>query len=206
MGKRLPFTIKQGELLYKDRPIKPRVCTPTPRDLLKLTDPELDQINQIRLIEGGFEEQNDSTFRGYAVAATDHDEVNKAYKKMKLMHGEASHIACAYYLQKMRPPIDQDGCDDYEHGASRVLLQAIHESGMKDIAVFMVRYFGGKKLGPARFDLMKKVAESALTLLQVSLQEVPNPSWDQQHTDDDEESTHSGRPSVAESSSIKSAD
>lgn len=184
---RLPYSIKQGELLFKDQPIIPKVHPPFPRDLLSLPDPELERINAIKITEGLCEEREESTFRGYAISATGPEQINDAYKKMKLMHGQATHIACAYKLSKWKPPYQQDGCDDYEHGSSRVMLQAIQDSGMSDVAVFMVRYYGGKKLGPLRFDLIKKVSESALTLHQVSLQEVHSSRWDEDPFQDQEE-------------------
>lgn len=177
VDQKLPYSVKQGELLFNNKVVSPKVWTPRPRELLKLTDPELDQINDIRLIAGVTEEEGSCTFRGYAAKATSHTEVNDAYKKIKLMHGEATHIACAYRLKSCKPPYDADGCDDREYGASRVLLQEIHDTGVSDVAVFMVRYYGGKKLGPRRFELMKKTVSSAITLWQVSLQD-QHPSGD----------------------------
>lgn len=144
VGRKLPYSVKQGELCYKDKEIIPKVRTRTPRDLLRLIEPELDKINEIKLVEGVFEERNESTFRGYTTKVTSHEEINDAYKKIKLMHGKANHIACAYKLEKTKPPYDQDGCDDYEYGASKALSQAIDESGMNDVVVFMVRYYGGR--------------------------------------------------------------
>lgn len=188
-AKKLPYSIKQGELMYKDKPIKPRVWPPTPRELLKLTEPEIEEINEIKLISGVIEEKDENTFKGLAIAASDHEQIRKAYKKVKLTHGEAAHIACAYKLEKAKPPIDADGCDDGEFGAARVLQKAIDQSGMNNVAVFMVRFFG-KKIGPMRFDLINKVAESALTLLQVSLQESPN-SWHDTESAEEATSTKS---------------
>lgn len=188
-AQKLPYSVKQGELLFRNKPITPKVAPPTPRQLLKLTDPEIEDINAIKLTEGVIEEYGDCTFRAYAVSASTHQEVNEAYKKMKLMHGEATHIACAYNLKKVPPPYNIDGCDDSEYGAARVLLQQIQEEGVADVAVFMVRYFGGKKLGPVRFDLIKKVSTSAIILWQVSLQD-QHPSgdpWEQQAREFEEE-------------------
>lgn len=194
IAKRLPYSAKKGELLFKNKPIEPRVWTPTPREMLKLTDAEMEHLNGIRLTEGVYEEHEESVFRSYATKVTDPSEAREAYKKLKLMHGEATHIACAYKFDKVQPPQNVGGCDDGEYGASRALQQVITEKGVSNVIVFMVRYYGGKKLGPLRFDLMKKTVESALTLWQVSLQDLPlgqADTWAQQ-TEDNEEEQQSG--------------
>lgn len=170
-AEKLPYTVKQGELLFANKPIKQRVKPPSARDMLQIHDEETEALNSLKITDGLLEESEGSVFRGYAASATDFDEVDRLYKKMKLMHGQATHIACAYQFEKVKPPYKSGGCDDGEYGAQRALMQTIKDNGVQNIVVFMVRYYGGKKLGPARFDLMRKTVSSAITLWQVSLRE-----------------------------------
>lgn len=187
---KLPLTVKHGELWCNNKPVEQKVKAPTPRQMLQLTEQEIDKYNAIKLIQGNQEDEGDCTFKGFAVSASDHDEVRNAYFKLKLMHGEATHIACAYQFNKVKPPYDQGGCDDGEYGASRTLQQAIASAGVNNVAVFMVRFYGGKKLGPLRFELMRKVIDSALILWQVSPQEsLPtdqDPWYPENHSSDEE--------------------
>lgn len=185
---KLPLTVKQGQLLFKNQPLKTKVHPPSPRDMVRLRGDELDQINAIPLHKGVHEESQDNFFVGYATSVTNHSKINDAYKKMKLLHGEATHIACAFKLRSVAAPYDEGGCDDDEHGASRILLQLIQEGRHTNVAVFMVRYYSGIKLGPLRFDLMKKVVASAIVGWQVSFQGNPEDDpWSQQVQQNEEE-------------------
>ena len=47
------------------------------------------------------------------------------------------------------------GCqDDQEHGGGKTLLNYMCRQKMYNMALFVVRYYGGVKLGPAHFDLI----------------------------------------------------
>lgn len=186
VDKRLPFSAKQGQLLFKSKPIEAKIWVPKPSEMLKLTEADIEELNSIKLTDGPLEEKEESIFRAYAVYASTHSEVNKAYQKLKLMHGEATHIACAYNFNKVKPPYNYGGCDDGEHGASRTIAQAIKENGVTNIAVFVVQYFGGKKLGPVRFEFIKKTAASAIMMWQTNPHGAADP-WDQEQDSSNEE-------------------
>lgn len=187
---RLPYSVKKGNLMFNERPVEQKVRVPLPGEMLRLTEPEIDDLNNLKISNGLHEERHDNTFHGFAISATTHSEVNQAYRKLKLMHGQASHIACAYSLRSVKPPYNAGGVDDGEHGASRVMLQLLQEGNLNNIAVFMVRYYSGIKLGPLRFDLMKQVTSTAITAWQVSLQDKdtdPNNSWNQMQESEEQD-------------------
>ena len=52
--------------------------------------------------------------------------------------------------------------DDDEFGASSKILQQLKEEHPLNIAVFVVRDFGGTKLGRKRFDIILQVAKQAI--------------------------------------------
>lgn len=171
MARKLPISVKAGKLLYKGEPVGTKIQVPAPARLMKLSDSELEALNQIPMVQGGYEEQEESTFTAYATQVSCFQDVDMAYQRMRLSHGQAHHIACAYRMEKVPEMFREDGCDDGEFRAARVLLQSLREMQVNNVAVFMIRYYGGVKLGPKRFELMKKVAESAVRSWQVSLQE-----------------------------------
>lgn len=179
-SKKLPLSVKTGELLYKGEKIKQRIQTPSPASLLRLQDDQLEALNTIPMVQGSFEEQDESTFTAYATSVSNHQQVTDAYMRMKLTHGQATHIACAYRLEKGPEMQREDGCDDNEFGASRVLLNTLQEMQVVNVAVFMVRYYGGTKLGPKRFDYMRKVASGAVISWQVSLQSRGDPEKEEE--------------------------
>lgn len=56
----------------------------------------------------------------------------------------------------------QGSIDDGEHAGGRVLLKLLLREQAFNKAVFVVRYFGGKHIGPQRFNIIERVAESSL--------------------------------------------
>lgn len=186
---RLPYSVKHGHLQFKEKPVEQKVKVPLPGEMLRLTEAQINELNDLKVAQGVHEEESDNMFLGFAVTVTNHTEINEAYKKLKLMHGQATHIACAYRLRSVKPPYHQGGVDDDEHGASRNMLQLLQDGQLQNIAVFMVRYYAGVKLGPRRFELIKKVVSSAIIGWQVSQQEKendPSGSWGEDAEDNDE--------------------
>lgn len=187
---KLPLTVKYGQLHYKGKPLEKKVRPPTPFDMLSMMDPEIDALNDLQFSKGVHEEEQESMFHGYTISVTNHTEINQAYKSLRLKHGQATYISCAYKLRSVPPLYNEGGCDDNEHGASRSMLPLLQEANMENVAVFVVRHFGGIKLGPKRFDIIRKVAASALTGWQVDTRSVPdqqNNGWGDEPLDHEHE-------------------
>ena len=58
--------------------------------------------------------------------------------------------------------LSSDFHDDGEAGSGRVLLQMLEERGLTDICVFVVRKYGGVKIGADRFKLYKEVVREVI--------------------------------------------
>lgn len=56
--------------------------------------------------------------------------------------------------------------DDGEHGGARAMMKTLFKEKSDNSAVFVVRYYGGKHLGTARFQAIEKAAKSAINKLQ----------------------------------------
>lgn len=87
-----------------------------------------------------------SRFLGYLLPCKNVYEVEKALEFLKKEHKKATHICYAFSL---RSPFLEKAVDDGEPGgtAGRPILSVIQKKGVNDVAVFVVRYFGGIKLG-----------------------------------------------------------
>ncbi len=91
-------------------------------------------------------EEKKSKFLGYLLQCKDVREVSDALAGLRAMHKKATHICYAYSLKS---PFLEKAVDDGEPGgtAGRPILSVIQKKGASDVCVFVVRYFGGIKLG-----------------------------------------------------------
>ena len=87
-----------------------------------------------------------SRFVGYLFECKSASDVEKSLSELKKEHKKATHICYAYSLSS---PFLEKAVDDGEPGgtAGRPILSVIQKKGRHDVCVFIVRYFGGIKLG-----------------------------------------------------------
>lgn len=88
-----------------------------------------------------------SRFLAYAIHAEDENEVRAWLQTVKKEHYEARHVPYAMVLGERSDR--QRSSDDGEPGgtAGSPILEAIKARGITNVAVAVVRYFGGIKLG-----------------------------------------------------------
>lgn len=87
-----------------------------------------------------------SKFYGYLISAKSEDEVKAFLQELKKEHKKATHICWACAIVN---PFCEKAVDDGEPSgtAGRPILSVIQKRKEKDVAIFIVRYFGGVKLG-----------------------------------------------------------
>ena len=97
-------------------------------------------LNKVELIE------KKSRFLGCLFECKTTDDVQEALSTLKKEHKKATHICYAYSLSN---PFLEKAVDDGEPNgtAGRPILSVLQKKGVKDVCVFVVRYFGGIKLG-----------------------------------------------------------
>ena len=97
-------------------------------------------LNQVEIVE------KKSRFIGYLLSCKDVNEIQEALNFLKVEHKKATHICYAYSLKS---PFLEKAVDDGEPGgtAGRPILSVIQKRKAVDVCVFVVRYFGGIKLG-----------------------------------------------------------
>lgn len=169
-SKKANMTMKRGRLLIDEEPYKKAVVPPTPRDILYPNEAQFDLADEIDMVKGKEENEGNSRFIAYAAAVKDLDDIRAAYIKVRMKFADATHIVCAYRIPGDQEHMLQDYADDGENGAGRALLGVLKDEGLMNAVIFMIRYYGGRNLGSARFDLFRKVAVSSVQALRIRLE------------------------------------
>ena len=87
-----------------------------------------------------------SKFYSQAYSVQSKEEIEKILEDLQKEHKKATHICYAYSISS---PFSEKAVDDGEPSgtAGRPILSVIQKTKSKDVCVFIVRYFGGIKLG-----------------------------------------------------------
>ena len=131
-----------------------QVSTPMPTDPLNVSSQSRIKMHTIDLKYGNTETHKASRFIGIAHAVKNIDDVCEGYHKVKTLYSDTTHVMCAYRLHNSRGPFGQDGLDDGKHGSGHHMLSLIKEKKYENIAVYVVRYYGGLHLGPFHFQVI----------------------------------------------------
>lgn len=87
-----------------------------------------------------------SKFLGFLLSCQTENEIKDALEFLKQEHKKATHICWAGTLKS---PFYEKAVDDGEPSgtAGRPILNVLQKKEMQNVAIFVVRYFGGIKLG-----------------------------------------------------------
>ncbi len=87
-----------------------------------------------------------SKFYGYLLSCDKEETIKEALTSLQISHKKATHICYAYRLSY---PFAEKAVDDGEPSgtAGRPILNVLQKKDLKNSAIFIVRYFGGIKLG-----------------------------------------------------------
>lgn len=91
-------------------------------------------------------EEKKSKFYGYMLNCESEAEIKKAIEELRKEHKKATHICYAY---RLKSPFCEKAVDDGEPSgtAGRPILNVLQKKDLQNVCVFVVRYFGGIKLG-----------------------------------------------------------
>lgn len=112
--------------------------------------------------EGEYREKG-SKFIGCSFPVFSEDEVRAHLDELRKQHYQARHVAYAYRLNP-RSGIERANDDgEPSHTAGTPILHALQSAELFETAVFVVRYYGGTKLGkPGLIKAYRTAAEEAL--------------------------------------------
>lgn len=87
-----------------------------------------------------------SKFLGFLLSCHTENEIKDALEFLKQEHKKATHICWA---GRLKSPFYEKAVDDGEPSgtAGRPILNVLQKKEMQNVAIFVVRYFGGIKLG-----------------------------------------------------------
>ncbi len=100
-----------------------------------------------------FFEEKRSKFYCYAYHVSSRDEIKKVSEELKKEHKKARHIlkACRYEMSENVYTVESS--ENQEPISSmKKLVSVMEKREVKNIAIFIVRYFGGTKLGASRLE------------------------------------------------------
>ena len=118
----------KGKLFANNQLIEPKISMPEVADTLTLTQAELTSLKEVKLYEVSKHEEANSEFVCYFQRISHEADVQKALTKLKVKHGDATHIVTAYRLAHPRGPFQQGYMDDGEQGAGRKILSVMKRS------------------------------------------------------------------------------
>ena len=128
-----------------------------------MTPTEIEQARAIKLLHASEHEEQNSEYYAYVQKVHLPSDVNKGLRKLKIKHDDPMHISCAYPLQDADGPFNQEGLDNDEHGAGRTIVNDLKSKDVINIAVYVVRYYGGIRLGPHHFKIIQNLTASAIS-------------------------------------------
>lgn len=158
----LTMKVSKNRLRVNNEPYHKKVKPPSAAEILRLDQQELIATNQAPTVYGDSKQVENSEFISYAVKVSSAEEVRVAYRKLRVRYADAHHIMSAFRLDPPNGPYNQEANDDGEYGGGRAILSVLQDNDVLNVAVFVVRFFGGKHIGAARFDAIKKLTNTAL--------------------------------------------
>ncbi len=134
------------------------------RERLVFTNDDVEASTDIDLAHSEVITEKGSTFQGHAANIDDPGLVKAVLIKSfenKLVAG-AEHNMWAYRIEKPDGSIKEMSDDDKETGAGYRLLKLLRDNELTNVMVTCTRWFGGKHLGPSRFEFIENAAKEAL--------------------------------------------
>ena len=160
---RIQLKMVKGQIMANNQIIKSEILDPNAARVLSADEAEMESIKATKLIRCEEFSEKGSDYLAYVQRAKSIKEVQKGMYKMRVKFADATHISMGYRLEQPKGPFQQGYFDDQEHGAGRSILQAIKDRAMTSVAVYIVRFFGGTKLGRRRFEITSMLTTAALT-------------------------------------------
>lgn len=95
----------------------------------------------------GFYEEKRSRFFSFLVSVSSEEEAAAYSARLKKEHVGCSHVCYAYRLKGSPPPEKYTDAGEPSGTAGMPILNVLRGSGAVDAGIFVIRFFGGTKLG-----------------------------------------------------------
>ena len=158
--------IYKDNIIANNEPVVKHIHSPQVADMLRMTDEEIQEVRAVKVVAAEEHTEKGSEYYTYVQKVKTSKEVQKGLLKIRLKHGDATHVSVGYRLDGATGPYRQEGHDDKEYGAGRTILKVLKQKELVNIAVFVVRYYGGVKLGGRRYKILESLTEASLITYQ----------------------------------------
>lgn len=162
-AQQLKMEFKKGQLFVDNKKYEPAIKPPTIKQQVLPTTEERNIAEEVEITEGSRRNRANSEFISYAARVNTLSLVKGAYLTLKRAHPDSTHIMCAYRFPGHDPSQSYGMCDDGEFGGARRILDALKQTRTYNCVVFIVRYYGGRHIGPDRFTIISDLAKDAIT-------------------------------------------
>lgn len=159
---KLNMKIHRNKLQINNRPYQKKVQPPAAAEILNLEPDDIRNLNNSQTVFGNSATEQGSEFISFAAKVNNEEEVRIAYRKLRLKYANATHIMSAHRFDPPNGPINQEANDDGEIAGGRKILTTLQDQHVTQVAVFIVRFYGGLHIGPIRFDIIKTLTLDAL--------------------------------------------
>ncbi len=108
---------------------------------------EYDKYKTIKVLSQGIYKERGSRFIGFAYPVSTQEDIKPIIEKIKKDHHEARHFCFAYMIghKRLTWRVNDDG--EPSGTAGKPILGQINSSGLTNILIVVIRYFGGTLLG-----------------------------------------------------------
>ena len=137
-------------------------------------------LDLLSFVTSEIPQEKGSTFQAFAGTVYGPEQVDNMYLKLRKDFPTAKHISLGYRFNDENDKPLQGAVSDGEHQADVKLLDVMHKSQLENIAIFVVRKYGGVHIGGARLNHIQKAATQALSRLGLERGDVMEATDDEQ--------------------------
>ena len=186
-AEKVPFYFQGNHLYVGGKRVKEPVDPPVLSSLLNITSVEQKVLDAINIEPLATDECEGSKFYAYVIRVYSFGTIEKIYLCLRQQHMTTDHIMLGYRLAEPDSPEQcvEGSCHDGESHRDLTLAQAIADSQLKNVAVFVVCYSGPTPLRGQRLKVIGDCAKAALYKIQF-----PNKQHPTSPTDDDNALQH----------------
>ena len=164
----LEMSLKKGILTYKEdnttKEYHQLIHPPSAKTILEMDREDRERTMKTPIKQGNTIHKENCRFIGYTMCTDRIGNIRDGYNKLRIIHGSARHIVCAFRIPHPVEAQYQDYTDDDEYYAGKKLLEMLRDAEIFFRVVYVVRYYGGKNLGGDRFKGYLEAAQSAINM------------------------------------------
>ena len=144
---KVQMTMDRSGLKIQGQYYEKKIQPPKATDILKCNKQQIGEVFNLSTPAGEWICEDENTYIAHKIETNTHEEISKAYLKMRMLYPQSKHIICAFVLPQLPKCYSEDFCDDDDIGCGRMVLNMLRKSKISSIAVFMIRLQAGKKIG-----------------------------------------------------------